>query len=241
MKIHFSKIIFLILLCCIALPGCGSSDKYYDNTPLKKFETFTSVTGIELSGTQETERNAGTIYIYIFNNDADGMSAMLKYETYIKEYGFVEGDSDGNGMTFYEKDNKYRILISMSQPQETVIQYMVIVPHMTIEETDALSEKVQAEEADALEKQRSEEYEKFVDMCKNGQYQEAKDFFNDSSLWYNEDGYRRHYKDSLAYSYYCNGMIKYNNGEYDSALRDFENCDPKVLDTEDMIKKIKNK
>ena len=50
------------------LCGCGSSDKYYDNTPLKKFETFTSITGIELSSKQETDGNLGTLYIYVFKN-----------------------------------------------------------------------------------------------------------------------------------------------------------------------------
>lgn len=220
-----------LTMCLILLAGCGSNDKYYSDTPLEKFETFTSITGIEASGTQETEGNAGRIYTYIFNNDADGMAAILKYETYIKEYGFVEGESNGTGMTFYKYNDEHDILISMSQPQESVIQYMVIVPHMSIEETQKVNEEKQAEESAALETQQEEEYMKLVELCKNGQYEEAIECFNESNLSYNDDeGYMRHYKDSADYWYYCRGMIDYSNGEYGAAIDEFSSCETSVLD-----------
>lgn len=57
----FRKWMFVIFMVLV-LGACGNkevddsgSDKYYQDTQLKKFETFTSVTGIELSGTQNKE------------------------------------------------------------------------------------------------------------------------------------------------------------------------------------------
>ena len=231
-----------IMVLSLAVSGCGEkgenvekedeqSDKYYANTPLEKFETFTSITGIEVSGVQESEGGTGTIYTYIFDNDAAGMSAMLKYDTYIKEYGFVEGESNGTGMTFFEKDDTYDILISMSQPQESVIQYIVIVPHMTMAERDAVNEQNKEAEQAAMESKREEDYANFVELCQNRKYQEAKDFFNESDLWYNDDeGYRRHYKDSMAYYDYCNGMLCYAEGKYGEAVSEFSKCENSVLD-----------
>ena len=237
---------------CLIIGGCGKSTteqtvdvaeqkvdagEYYDNTPLENFKTFTSITGIEVSGKEEVE-NAGTMYTYIFNNDADGMSAMLKFDTYLKEYGFVEGEADGQGMIFYEKD-PYNLLISMTQPQESVIQYIVIVPKATVDEIKAASEERKAAEQDAMEQQQEEDYVKFVELCQNGKYQEAKDFFNETSLWYTDDeGYRRHYKDSRDYYNYCDGMLDYNAGFYGDALEEFSDCESSVLDMDTVSKKI---
>ena len=44
------KVLISLILWMAALYGCGkSSDKYYQDTALEKFETFTTVTGIEVS------------------------------------------------------------------------------------------------------------------------------------------------------------------------------------------------
>lgn len=127
------KLVAMSLTLCFVLASCGKTKMYYENTELKEFETFTSVTGVELVSWQKTEGEyPNVVYNYIMNNDADGIAAMAKWNQYIAEYGFIKEESLSMGdIEVYVKDG-YILGLVMSQPTDATIQYVVTVPAISV-------------------------------------------------------------------------------------------------------------
>lgn len=219
-----AKCIVIICLLCVLLIGCGNRKEYYKNTGLEKLETFTSITGMELTSSQVVDNN--TVYNYILGNDAAGMGAISKWEQYVLDYGFEYVESlSGNGMSVFTKD-KYCLCLFFSQPTDYTIQYCITVPILDVIEGYGSS-------ADEQE----EDYNKIVQLVEDDKYQDAMDFYSSSSLSDDFEGY----SDSKKYYFYSMAMLDYENGLYGEA-RDMlsEQCNG-FLDSDNVVKEIDKK
>ena len=121
----------LVLAMVLSLCACGSNSnekEYYQNTELEKLETFTSITGIELNISQDWPESNSIGYNYLMDNDAKGLGAVLKYETYLQEYGFEKSDTFSTEVSTTYIMGNYVIVTGTARPQDNVIQYVISIP-----------------------------------------------------------------------------------------------------------------
>lgn len=203
------KLGVMILTLCFVLTSCGESKEYYENTVLEGFETFTSVTGIELTSSQESEENI--LYNYILDDNATGIGAITKWQQYVKEYGFTYMESfSAEDMEVYTKD-EYILCMFLTQPTDATVQYVVSVP------IDSIKEQYPDEEVTEENKEevgdQDDDYAKLVELTTSGDYQGAMEFYGNSSLCNTFEGY----SDSKTYFFYAQAMLDYQNGIYGDA------------------------
>lgn len=208
------------------------ADNYYKNTALENFETFTSVTGIDLTSSEETEGNI--LYNYILDDNATGIGAIAKWQQYVKEYGFTYMESlSDEDMEVYTK-GEYIVCMFLSQATNATFQYVISVPKNSV--TEQYSDKEISNSKEPAENQH-DDYAKLVELTTSGDYQEAIDFYNNSNLNNTFEGY----SDSKKYFFYAEGMLWYKKSFYGDAYDILtENCQG-FLDTDAIIQKIDDK
>ena len=203
-------LLMLIPLCFI---GCSKEEEktvddgkeYYQNTTLEKFETFTSLTGIE-SNIVKNEADY-VLYNYLVDNDAEGNSAILKFENYIAEFGFVKSDEySAEGLTTYMKDN-YPLMVSCIEVKENILQYVIIVPKDKAPEIDGETNSTSSED---------KEVEHLKSLVSDKKYEEAVNYYNNSSLrsehFDNDDEVKK-------YFFYAEANMYLEAGYYGSSYR----------------------
>ncbi len=79
----------------------------------------------------------------------------------------------------------------------------------------------------------SYQYENFVQLVTNEQYDIANTYWEDNVEFHTD-------KDSLNYYYYNCGMISYNNGVYAHAIEYFEKVEPEILDVTEKLTEVIN-
>ena len=100
----------------------------YPNLSFEGFETFTSVTGIELNITKDAPESNGIIYNYIMDNNAAGLGAITKYETYIVDYGFEYSEAlSSEGSKTYIKNGVILVTGSFYIEESNALQYVIFV------------------------------------------------------------------------------------------------------------------
>lgn len=192
MKKKSGLLVALLIMCSAILCACNGKE-YYENAHHSKLETFTSVTGVECSLVEENE--VGTIYCYIMDVNADTFTHLSAYKSYLEnDYGF-EHTMSQNGMEIYSKD-EHTIFIYIYELNDSTIQLM-ICPN-PVEMGNTSSGNVE------------EDYEKMVELVEAGSYSEAIDFYNNSVLSDESEGYL----DSKTYWDYARAMEKYEEGIY---------------------------
>lgn len=240
MKKKICSLIFGLTLVCSSFVGCGNNDKndptveYYGDTTIEELETFTSLTGIELNISQSN--STGMSYNYIMDYNAESVGAMVKYEDYIRNFGFERNEEleklmgDYNSK-IYVKDG---YLITLTEiTTDNIIQYVITIPQKSLLEDD--SENDNNEDNDeSNETDNDELYKQLVDFSSQGKYQEAYDLYKNSSLSEDFEGY----SDSKKYMFYAQAMIGYENGALGytySILK--EHCGD-ILDAPQIIKEL---
>ncbi len=223
----------MILVLCMLLVGCSKEKEekkeYYENTVIEKFETFTSLTGIELASTQKTENEI--LYNYILDDNANGVGAISKWEQYIEEYGFIYmSNLSKDNMSVYTK-GEYIIVMNLSTPTDSTIQYIIAIPIKNV--TEAYSE---SNVSDSFGNQY-EDYKKMVELTTNGKYQSAKEFYNNSSLSQKFEGY----SDSKKYYFYAMAMLEYEAKMYVDAYEMLEKHCKGFLNADEILSEIDSK
>ena len=207
--------IIVSLILVFALCSCDnnkSSKEYYQGTDLKQLETFTSVTGIKLNIEEDTPESNSKLYNYLTDNNADGLGAILKYEAYLKEYGFSKAEdlSDDEITTYLMND--YIIVTGKFSPQSNVIQYTITIPN----EKNVVKDESDSEPEDQENtvkpsgnpvKDEAAIYSEFCQMVDNGAYTEAITYLNHESLSLD-------YADVRNYYQYAKAMKLYRETEF---------------------------
>lgn len=227
--------IALLVTLSILLCACGNNlsrilelknKEYYADTTIEKLETFTSLTGIELNVSQKNE--TATIYNYIMDHNADSIGAIIKYENYIRDFGFERNEEleklSYDGSKIYVMDG---YLISLTEiTKDNIIQYVITIP-----DTSLLDDELKNESS---EQDNNELYSKLVDLASQGKYQEGFDFYNKSNLSENFEGYL----DSKKYMFYCQAMMAYENGGLGAAYSMLKKECSNILDAPEIIMKL---
>lgn len=192
------KKILILSIILLTLNGCENK-QYYDDTTIEKLETFTSLTGIKLNISQKND--TGMTYNYMMDNNADSVGAILKYESYIRDLGFERNEKlekiANNSSKIYVMDG---YLISLTEiKKDNIIQYVITIPEKSLLEGELESKN---------EKDNDTLYNQLIDLVSQGKYQEAYDFYYNSNLAENFEGY----SDSKKYMFYSQAMMAYENG-----------------------------
>ena len=127
-------LLFLISLLYILLSACKqqnmeeTSKEYYPGTMI---ETFTSIAGIELNIQESYPESNSVSYNYLMDNNAAGLSGIIKYGSYLTEIGLTKSEvlstSDYNTYTC----DKYIVITGTYYPQPNVLQYIVNITPIT--------------------------------------------------------------------------------------------------------------
>lgn len=211
------KIIALIItvIGIFSLVSCnGSSDaeKYYPNTELVELETFTSVTGIELNITENCPESNSVNYNYLMGNNADGLGAVLKYESYLSEYGFNKSDALSTKDSNVYLMDEYIIVTATFSPQDNVIQYVVNIPNGKLVSEDDSSESIEApQDVDSTvsepPKNESLLYTEFCRLVDESSYIDAIQYRDDEQLSLD-------YENTQDYYQYAKAMNLYKETEF---------------------------
>lgn len=202
--------LLLTISMCVSLSACGKSEpqkEYYQNTGIENLETFSSVTGIELNVAEEAPESNYVIYNYLMDNDANGVGAVLKYESYLKEFGFTEDEEllveDGTVYTMGD----YILVAGSFTPQSNILQYVLTIPTKKAGGTEKLDNQ-QKEPQTEPEKDDETIYQEFCQLVDDGQYTEA------LNTRKREKRLSLDYKDAKDYYNYATAMQLYKETEF---------------------------
>jgi len=195
-----------------SLSACGKNEpqkEYYQNTDLDNLETFSSVTGIELNITEDAPESNAIIYNYLMDNNADALSAVLKYEAYLEEYGFEKSDDYSeylsDELTAFAMDG-YLIVTGKFSPQANVVQYAISVPGEKTLEPERPDNKQEESETEPT-KDEATIYSEFCQLVDDGKYTDALDVRKRENLSLD-------YNDTRNYYYYATAMQLYKETEF---------------------------
>ena len=173
--------IYILIASLLVLSGCsktvpsknneGTENPFYEKTELKELKTFTELTGIKLTTTEETPESDSISYNYIMDNNADGFAAVLKYETYLVEYGFKKMLTSDKINT-YGMDGYY-IVSGIFNPQDNIIQYVLNIPNSRVESEvseTTIAETTQESSEETKAKDYAESYKEFCEMVDSEDY-----------------------------------------------------------------------
>lgn len=200
----------LLLYACAAQQKSEASAEYYQDTVIENLETFTSVTGVALNIKEENPESQSISYNYLMDNNAEGLGNVLKYEGYLKEFGFTKNDSlSTDTYTTYQKDG-YVVITGSFNPQPNVIQYIVNVS--SIDFNQLAKEDTEPEPSNpttSTEDPYEEAYKKIVSLVEDKKYSEARDYYMDNA---NYSFF--HYKDTGDYYHYAEAMAYYTDPQF---------------------------
>lgn len=206
--------VFIIAVCCLCACENKSSEKdYYPGTELDDLETFTSITGIELNISQDCPESNSVNYNYLMDNDASGLSAVTKYESYLKQYGFKKSeDLSDKDSTVYLTDD-FLLITGVFNPQDNVIQYVVNIPNgkypNVSTENDVNNEVKTPQNAEipADTKDEAAIYAEFYRLVDIGNYTDAFSYWRQKNL-------SPDYADARDYYLYARAMKLYLETEF---------------------------
>lgn len=188
-----------------ASPDVEDTKEYYEDTFYENLETFTSVTGVELNITEDFEED-GIAYNYLMGNDATGVGALLKYESYLKNYGFEASTiDDGSGRNMFQLDGGY-IITRGVDVQDNIVQYIILIPRERViaeAANETVSTELKASPSPSPEVDVATAYAEFCSLVDNEKYSEATSYF------FKNRALTLDYSDARSYFNYAKAMQLY--------------------------------
>ena len=215
----------VVLAATSILSGCGNGKdvaskvettatkevSYYENTDLVELKTFTNITGVPVTSTQDTPESNSVSYNYILDNNAEGFAAVLKYETYLSEFGFKKLLTSDKISTYAMDD--YYIVVGIFNPQDNIIQYAINIPNEKHVSIDDIKETTTAAEKETIAKESEtakDNEASYLELCAfvdDNKYDQAIKCVEGGEVSLD-------YKETKDYYNYAKAMQLYKNTEY---------------------------